>query len=110
MQYIDYKKDNQRFLGYLRAHKLKNLKSATIEDIKSIFLIACDEFFAREISVASFAVICSVLILEAYEKDVKDEITGVLDAAQDLNYQLKEDKQNYLVFLKEIMEYYCKNS
>ena len=110
MQYIDYKKDNERFLSYLRTRKLDSLKSATIEDIKSIFLTACDEFFSREITVSSFAVICSVLILEAYKKDINNEIVGVLDAAQDLNYQLKEDKQNYLAFIKEIMRYYYNNS
>jgi hypothetical protein len=99
------KKDNIRFHQYIKACHINNLASAKSSDLKSIFLLACDDFFAHRISIATFAVICSVLYLPSCE--IKESVLGdVLVFAQELDYYYHNDEACFFSSLTKIMKFY----
>lgn len=68
------------------------------------------DYFSHQISISTFSFLAGELYLPAIEKNCDQELTCILDLAQDLSYQFKQDRAHYFLFLKEIMTFYLNHS
>ncbi len=95
---------------YLKNFNLVNLTEASTSDFQSIFILICQDYFSHQISISTFSFLAGELYLPSIEKNCDQELICILDLAQDLSYQFKQDRTHYFLFLKEIMTFYLNYS
>lgn len=99
-----------RLPKYMERFGVESLGSMTSKQLREVFLVVCDDFFAQQISIYQFSAISEDLLYKALATG-EDDLSGAILAAAELYYYKKheQDSEKFFVFLKEVMEFYLQS-